>query len=90
MIELIAFVRPTEKLPSDHGVGVMGSIVSNLAERLSVNCLISDSSLLYANGAVEKWNRKLARDITSFVSTETVDENQHGELACFRYDKKIL
>ncbi len=67
--EWISVFGPMESLLSDRGPNLLGCVVDELTAELGIRRMVTYPFHPQANGAVERWNRTVARDIASFVST---------------------
>ena len=84
--EWIAVFGPMEKLLSDGGTNLVSKVVENLVEQLGVGRVQTYPWHPQANGTVERWNRTVAKDIASFMTTGNSDWDEHVALACLRYN----
>lgn len=71
--EWIAIFGPMETLLSDGGTNLVGNVVSALTSMLGIGRVQTYPLHPQANGTVERWNRTLARDIASFMTTGSSD-----------------
>lgn len=74
-----------EGMLSDGGTNVVSTIVKELYEMLGIGRLQNYPLHPQANGAVERCNRTLTRDLASLMATGDADWDEHVALACFRY-----
>lgn len=75
-----------ERLRSDRRPNLIEGIVTNLAEMLGIKYITEYSLHPQANRAGKRWNRTLARDISSFLSTSSDNCGKYVTLAYFRYN----
>lgn len=84
--EWISIFGPMERLIADRGPSLIGKIMENLTNQLEIKQLKEYPLHPQENCVVERWNRSLAKDLASFMSTGIEDWDEHVNLACFRYN----
>lgn len=67
--EWISIFERMKKLMSDGGTNLVSKAVECLREKLGVGRMQSYSWHPQANGSVEKWNRTVSRDISTFMTS---------------------
>ena len=87
--EWISVFGPMEKLMSDGGTNLVSKVVENLVARLGIGRMQTYPWHPQANGTVERWNRTVAKEIASFMTTGDSDWDEHVALACLRYNTSI-
>ncbi len=87
--EWISVFGPMESLLSDRGPNLLGCVVDELTSELGIRRFVTYRFHPEPNGAVERWNRTVARDLASFVSTGSLDWDAHVALAAFRYNTDV-
>lgn len=78
-----------EKLMSGCGTNLVSEVVDNLLSQLGMRRMQTYPFHPRANGTVERWNRTVAKDISSFMTTENTDWSEHMALACLRYNTSM-
>ena len=84
--EWILRFGPPERLLSDRAKSFMGELVRCLCERVGTRKIFTSPYHPQTDGFVERFNRTLARDIRAFVGSNLEDWDEHGAMACFRYN----
>ena len=87
--EWISIFGPMEKLMSDGGTNLVSKVVESLVEQLGIGRMQSYAWHPQANGTVERWNRTVARDIASFMTTGKTYWDEHVALECLRYNTSV-
>lgn len=72
-------------IESDGGTSVAADVVTSLTETLGIARTQTYPLHPQADGSVKCWNRTLARDLASFMTTGMSDWDEDVALACFRY-----
>lgn len=85
----IGLFRPMEKLISDGGTNLVSKVVKSLMEQMGIDRMQTYPWHPQANGTVERWNRTVAKDIASFMTTGDSDRDEHVALASLRYYTSI-
>ena len=78
-----------EKTLLDREPSLTGAVVTTLTDIIGIKNLKVYPFHPQANGTVERWNRTLCRDTSSFVGTGLFDWDQHVALAFFRYKTSV-
>lgn len=81
----ISIFGPMQQLLSDGGPNLIGSAIQELTAMLGSGRTQTYPLHPQANDTVERWNRTLVRDLSSFMATGEEDWDEHIALACFRY-----
>ena len=80
----VAVFGPMETLMSDGGTNLVSKVVQNLTEHLGIGRMQTYPWHPQANGTVERWNRTVAKDLASFMTTGDTDWDEHVALAWLR------
>ena len=83
--DCIGLFGPMEKFMSDGGTNLVSKVVENLVERLGIGRMQTCPWHPQFHGTVERWNRTVAKEIASFMTTGESDWDEHVALACLRY-----
>lgn len=67
--EWIATFGPMEYLVSDGGTSMVARVVNELTSKLGIGRIRTFALHPQANSTVDRWNRTLARDLSSFMTT---------------------